>query len=903
MRNLYIIILTFFVNSVFAQQTLKVHNSGNIIFATKTSAVDSIKLDSTYGKFNISNSSSSLNIQKAIIDSLTFSTTSVILDKIYIIYNVTDNATIINPYATSGVAISAIGGVVSVTAISGIANLEYNILGSSLTGSLTMKTDKDVNLVLNNLTLMNPTGAAFSISGGKTSNILLTNNTTNTLSDGAESTKNGTITTDGPIVIQNNGALIIQGVKKHGINTSSTINILGGTTTISAAASDGMHSEGYLMTGGTATINSLADGIDAGNGAITISGGTINVTSSTDDTKAIKTGNNLITIDGGSINLTVTGAQSKAISSKGNITINSGSIAATISGASVLTAVGSGFDASHSSAINTDSILTINGGSFNIQSLTNADGGKGFSANYDINITGGNININTAGKGGSYKNSTGVADSYTTAGISSKRNVHISGGNLAITNSGINGKGISVDSNVIISGLSQLTINNTGNAGKCIKTDGDIIINGGSTTVTNSGSTVLVVSGSGNDPSYPTGLKSMGEVSINDGTLKIVGTSTATGAKGISADKGIIVNGGNTTVTTAGNGAVYTNSLGKADSYSAAAISSDKSIVINNGTVNTTSSGTGGKGLKSDGTITIGTANTTPILNITTTGARFVVSGTDYCHPKTIVSVGPVKIINGTNTLNSTDDGIHSDTSVTISGGNNIVNAISTTNGVGEGVEAPLINFTGGVTNITASNDGINATYGTVSGGTESNDNSNLNISGGVQIVAGKDAIDSNGNITITGGITIVCGVTNQPEEGLDFNGAFNMNGGMIISAGSNSNMTKNFSTTSSQYSMFLKSSAQLAATSMLHIKSTAGTEMVTFKPKNGVNYFHFSNPSITPNTSYQIYFGGTYTGGSFEGGASGWGLYKDGSYSTTGATLKSTFTTSATSKINTVTF
>lgn len=75
---------------------------------------------------------------------------------------------------------------------------------------------------------------------------------------------------------------------------------------ISAAASDGMHSEGYLMTGGTATINSLADGIDA-NGAITISGGPINVTSSTDNTtKAIKTGNNLITIDGGSINLTVT---------------------------------------------------------------------------------------------------------------------------------------------------------------------------------------------------------------------------------------------------------------------------------------------------------------------------------------------------------------------------------------------------------------------------------------------------------------------------------------------------------------------------------------------------------------------------------------------------------------------
>jgi len=222
---------------------------------------------------------------------------------------------------------------------------------------------------------------------------------------------------------------------------------------------------------------------------------------------------------------------------------------------------------------------------------------------------------------------------------------------------------------------------------------------------------------------------------------------------------------------------------------------------------------------------------------------------------------------------------------------------------MGEGVEAPLINFTGGVTNITASNDGINATFGTVVGGTESNDGSNLNISGGIVIVAGKDAIDSNGNITITGGTTIVCGVTSQPEEGIDFNGNFNMNGGFLISAGSNASMTKNFSTTSTQRNMYLKSSAQLAATSVLHIENAAGTEMVTFKPKNAVYYFHFSSPNVAASTQYKVYFGGTYTGGSFVGSSSGWGLYTGGTYSNTGGTLKSTFTTSGTATVNTVTF
>jgi hypothetical protein len=129
------------------------------------------------------------------------------------------------------------------------------------------------------------------------------------------------------------------------------------------------------------------------------------------------------------------------------------------------------------------------------------------------------------------------------------------------------------------------------------------------------------------------------------------------------------------------------------------------------------------------------------------------------------------------------------------------------------------------------------------------------------------------------------------------------MNGGVIISAGSNSNMTPNFGAASTQVNMFLKSSAQLAATSVLHIENASGTEMVTFKPKNAVYYFHFSSPDLARNTSYKVYFGGTYTGGNFVGGSTTWGLYTGGTYSLTGATLKKTFTTSNTANTNLQTF
>ena len=903
MRKIYVItLLTLLANLSFGQQKIRVHNAGNTMYAKELSSIDSIKLNNTYAKFKLADATNTLDIQKTIIDSLTFTTSPVNLDKIYIIYNGTDNATIINPYATAGVNIMATAGTVAVNATSGIDNLEYIILGATANGSLTINTDKDVNLILNNLTLTNPNGAAFDILGGKTTNFILTSGTTNTLSDGVTSTRNGVITTDGPITINNTGTLTITSLVKHGINTASTLAIVNGTVGVSAV-SDGFHAEGFSMNAGNMTITSLGDGIDAGDGAVAISGGTINITSTSNDVKAIKTGTNTITVSGGTINLTVSGAQSKGISAKGDIIITNGTFAITLSGATVLVAETSGFNPSYACGLKSDGQIAISGGTFTMQLLVAADGGKGFSADGEINISGGNFTLNSAGNGGNFTNITGTADTFSTSGFTSDTNVNISGGTFNLTNSGANGKAIAADANVTVSGTAQINITNSGSAGKGIKANGNVTFTGGTTTMTLSGNIILVASGSGYNPSYSTGVKADGDIIVSNGNITIQATANAKGAKGFSADGNITVDNGNITVTNAGTGATYTNTLGTLDSYSAAAFSSDINLTINGGTVTTTNSGTGGKGLKADGIITIGTVASSPTLNITTTGARFLTSGTDYNHPKAMVATGAIIINNGNNTLTSTDDGIHSDLSVTINGGTNTISAISTTNGVGEGLEAPTIRFTGGVTNITASNDGINATYGTVSGGTESNDGSNLFISGGIVIVAGKDAIDSNGNITITGGTTIVCGVTTSPEEGLDFNGTFVMNGGFIICAGSNSNMTKNFNSASTQRTMYLKSSTQLPATSVLHIENAAGTEMVTFKPKNAVYYFHFSSPNVAASTSYKVYFGGTYTGGSFVGGSTVWGLYTGGSYSTVGGTLKSTFTSSAASTLNTVTF
>ena len=955
------------------------------------------------------------------------------ISKIYVIYNGTGDATVINPYSSAGVTVSAVGGAVTVTGASGINNLEYDLLGTSPAGSFAMSSTTPATFVLSGVSLTNASGPAINITGGQTATFVSNDGTTNTLSDGSGNTKNAALQTDGKIIFSGAGALSLTGVKKHGVSTSSSIEVQSSAITVAAAASDGLHSEGFTQSGGSVTVtSSTGDGIDAGDGAIAISNGAITVTSTSADVKALKTGKGTIGITGGTLNLNVSGNASKAVSSTGAITITGGTIGIALSGAAVFTASGSGVDGSYAAGIKSSGAITIGGGNLTITAASTATGAKGISSGGDLTITNGTFNTSTAAASGTYVNASGVADSYSTASFDSDANLIVNGGTFTVGNTGTGGRGFNADGTITVTG-GTIGLTNSGAAGRGFNADGDVNFSGGSTTMSLSGATVLTTSGSGvdpayptavkadgaigvgntagitvtgtsaatgarglsagtggisvtggtlgvnlagngaaytnstgvkdsyksaalssdttinvsggtinltnsgtagrgfaangnitftgststvnlsgatllaasgsgNDPSYPTGVKSDTTLAVSSGSVTVTGTSAATGARGLSAAT-INVTGGSVSATLAGNGATFTNSTGATDSYSAAALSAETALSITGGTVTTSSSGTGGKGLKSDGTLTIGSSTGSPIVNVTTTGARFLQSGTDYNHPKTVVATGAINVVNGTTTINSTDDGIHSDTSVTVSGGTNTVTASSATSGVGEGIEAPLITLSGGVNKVTASNDGLNGTYGTVVGGTESNDGSQINIIGGTNIIVGNDAIDANGNLTVSGGVTVVGGPASNPEEDIDYNGTYLQNGGLLFGGGPNNSMTKAAATTSTQVNLYLKSSTAVATTSLIHIRTSAGVEIATFKPKNSNYYFHVGSAALAKGTQYQVYFGGTYTGGSFYGGANTWGLYTGGTYSTAGATLKTTFTTSATATTNTVTF
>ncbi|MDP1816089.1 MAG: carbohydrate-binding domain-containing protein [Leadbetterella sp.] len=398
-----------------------------------------------------------------------------------------------------------------------------------------------------------------------------------------------------------------------------------------------------------------------------------------------------------------------------------------------------------------------------------------------------------------------------------------------------------------------------------------VLIKGGKITVNTSGE-------KGN------AIKSQSYTNITTGdavTLNITGK----GAKGIKTGGDFTLSAGTVKITT--TGAAYYNTT-DADIATPAGINCDKNLSIKGGTITVTSTGVGAKGITVDGTATISGGTT----NIAASGSKFTYSSSLTSEAKGFKSDGAFVMNNGDLNISATDDGLKSGTSITVNNGNiNITKSY-------EGMESIFININGGVTNLTATNDGINTSYGTVSGGTEQNDNSSLTVNGGVLIVTGSDGVDVNGNFFIKGGTTIVSG-----NEGIDINGNFIISGGVIIASGPNSNMTKSMSTSSTQVSMFIKSSASLAATSLIHIEDAAGNDLVTYKPKSAAAIFHFSSPSLAKNTAYKIYYGGTYTGGSFTGNSSGWGLYAGGTYSSSGATLKSSPTTSSSAAVNALTF
>lgn len=214
--------------------------------------------------------------------------------------------------------------------------------------------------------------------------------------------------------------------------------------------------------------------------------------------------------------------------------------------------------------------------------------------------------------------------------------------------------------------------------------------------------------------------------------------------------------------TTPSGGGMGPNDQGNTDKgdYSTKGIKADNEITINNGTIT----------IKSyDDAIHTNNDNT-------------LESG--------VTPTGNITIVDGTITLYSNDDAIHADGTAFINGG-----TITITNSY-EGIEGEIVEINGGNISVISSDDGINGTNTT---------GTSIKVTGGILYVyAGGDGVDSNsqdsyGGILFSEGKAVIISY-GRSDSSIDTERGYTYTGGTIIGIGLSGGMSsestncKNFS-------------------------------------------------------------------------------------------------------------
>ena len=209
-----------------------------------------------------------------------------------------------------GVTITTNGA--DVTVVSTVKKVQYVLSGACDDGSFKVYSDNKFVLQLNGLTLNNPTGPTINIQKGKTAEddggyphksvyVLVTDGTTNTLTDGSGYEQSVTIDgvdEDQKACFFSEGQLLFSG--------AGTLNVTGNNR-------HAIRSDDYVRLRNSVVMNITANGEDAINGKdyLIVDGGTYNLSVSAAKGKGLKS--DTILIAGGTTKITCTGSSAEGI--------------------------------------------------------------------------------------------------------------------------------------------------------------------------------------------------------------------------------------------------------------------------------------------------------------------------------------------------------------------------------------------------------------------------------------------------------------------------------------------------------------------------------------------------------------------------------------------------------------
>lgn len=378
--------------------------------------------------------------------------------------------------------------------------ITYSLAGTSTDGEFYMEGSYKASVELNGLTLTNPSGTPLNIQDGKRINLSIKKGTENTLTDMTSGEQKGCIVCKGHLELKGKGTLNVYGNTAHAIYSKEYVEMKNCTVNVLSAVKDGINCNQYfLMESGELNISGVSDdGVQV---------------SYKDDADREEEDTGALTITGGNVNISVTGTCTKGLKADGDISISDGTI-------TIASAGGGEWDSDDAktkaaSCISADGNIHIDGGTFALTST--GSGGKGINGDGTLIINGGNITISTTGgmyayvNGKEYNDYTGNTDNLTSDQKSSPKgmkidgNVEINGGTINVSTTGNGAEGI--ESKAV------LTINN----GTIVVNAYDDAINSSSHMYIKGGDITVVASN--ND-----GLDANGNMYISGGVIKAFGT-------------------------------------------------------------------------------------------------------------------------------------------------------------------------------------------------------------------------------------------------------------------------------------------------------------------------------------------------------------------------------------------
>ncbi len=257
----------------------------------------------------------------------------------------------------------------------------YVFSGTCPDGSVTVKKDiSGVTLVLDGLTLTSKSTSPITLNKDSEAQLIAAEGSKNTLSDTAGSNDENAVIkakSGARLTIGGTGAITVNGTAKNGIKgaAEASVTVDGPALTIDSA-DDGLSSDDALdIRNGTLTINAGGDAIKA--------------SPDTDDTENPDTvSKGTVTVSGGTLNLT---SQCDGIQADGGLDISGGDFTILANGGHTNTLAG---DADSCKGIKSDKSVMVSGGTFNIDSADDAVHSQG-----DLTVTGGTFIIATGDDG------------------------------------------------------------------------------------------------------------------------------------------------------------------------------------------------------------------------------------------------------------------------------------------------------------------------------------------------------------------------------------------------------------------------------------------------------------------------------------------------------------------------